>query len=92
MDVHAHIANPDAQLLSGMYVKARILTGRSNVWAIPETGEVIEGGQSYVFTREGNTFSKKAVQTGLRKDGFVEILLPGDLARQGYRNGRGLLP
>lgn len=79
VDVHAHISDPDANLLSGMYVKARVLIGSSKVYAIPETGVVSESGQSYVFVNEGNKFIKKAIATGLRMDGFVEILSPGDL-------------
>lgn len=79
VDVHAHISDPDANLLSGMYVKAKVMIGSSKVNAIPETGVVSDGGQSYIFVNEGNKFSKKAIKTGLRKDGFVEILSPENL-------------
>jgi cobalt-zinc-cadmium efflux system membrane fusion protein len=82
VDVHAHIDNPDDALLAGMYVRAGILTGSKKVTAIPEEGVVTEGGQDYVFLRRGNSFQRLAVGTGLRKDGYVEILspetLPGD--------------
>lgn len=76
VDVHAHIENPDGALLAGMYVRAGILTGQKEVIALPEPGVVTETGQDFVFTREGNTFRKIAVQTGMRRDGFVEILAP----------------
>ncbi|KPL25638.1 MAG: hypothetical protein AMS23_04850 [Bacteroides sp. SM1_62] len=79
VDVHAHITDPDANLLSGMYVKAQVLIGSSKVYAIPETGVVSEGGQSYLFINMGNGFSKTAIETGLQKDGFVEILSPESL-------------
>jgi len=78
VDVHVHISDPDANLLSGMYVKARVLIGSSKVYAIPETGVVTEGGQSYIFVNEGNKFRKESVNTGLRRDGFVEIHSPED--------------
>lgn len=74
VDVHAHISDPDANLLSGMYVKAKVLIGSKKVYAMPETGVVSEGSQSYLFVNEGNNFNKKAVETGLRMDGFIEIL------------------
>jgi cobalt-zinc-cadmium efflux system membrane fusion protein len=76
VDVHARIADPDVNLLSGMYVKAQVLIGSSKVYAIPESGVVNENGQSYLFINEGNAFTRTAVETGLRKDGFVEILSP----------------
>jgi cobalt-zinc-cadmium efflux system membrane fusion protein len=76
VDVHARITDPDANLLSGMYVKAKVLIGSNTVYAIPEAGIVSEGGVSYVFIEEGNTYNKYAVETGLQKDGFVEILTP----------------
>jgi cobalt-zinc-cadmium efflux system membrane fusion protein len=79
VDVHARITDPDINLLSGMYVKAQILIGRSKVYAIPETGVVTEDGQSYIFINEERAFNKTAINTGMRKDGFVEILSPGDL-------------
>lgn len=79
VDVHAQITDPDANLLSGMYVKAKVLIGSNKVYAIPETGVVGESGQRYVFVNEGNKFSKKAIETGLQMDGFVEILSPEDL-------------
>lgn len=82
VDVHVHISDPDANLLSGMYVKARVLIGSSHVYAIPETGVVSEGDQNFVFVNEGNKFRKKAVQTGLRRDGFVEILSPESLLNE----------
>ena len=79
VDVHAHIENPDDNLLAGMYVKAEILTGQSKVMAIPEEGVVTEGGKDYLFISQGNSFTKMASGTGLRKDGYVEILSPESL-------------
>jgi cobalt-zinc-cadmium efflux system membrane fusion protein len=79
VDVHARITDPDVNLLSGMYVKAQILIGQSKVYAIPETGLVTEDGQSFIFIKEERAFGRTAINTGMRKDGFVEILSPGDL-------------
>jgi membrane fusion protein, heavy metal efflux system len=79
VDIHVHIENPDDNLLAGMYVKAGILTGQSKVMAIPEEGVVTEAGKDYIFISQGNSFTKIAVGTGLRKDGFVEILSPESL-------------
>jgi cobalt-zinc-cadmium efflux system membrane fusion protein len=76
VDVHAQITDPDENLLSGMYVKAKVMIGSSEVYAIPEAGVVSEGDQSFIFVYDGNSFRKQGVETGLQKDGFVEILSP----------------
>ncbi len=78
-DVHVHIRNPDAALMSGMYVKARILMESKTVYALPEEGISDENGQSYVFVREGNDFLRLPVRTGTSQDGFVEIISPDNL-------------
>ena len=79
VDIHASITDPDVNLLSGMYVKTKILIGSSKVYAIPEGGVVTDNGQSYIFINEEKEFNKTAINTGMRKDGFVEILSPGEL-------------
>jgi cobalt-zinc-cadmium efflux system membrane fusion protein len=76
-DVHVHVDNPDAQLLSGMYVKAKILINRRTMPALPEGGIVNDGGRSYLFLRDGNTFTRMPVETGIREQGYVEVKSPG---------------
>ncbi|MFC2116703.1 efflux RND transporter periplasmic adaptor subunit [Bacteroidota bacterium] len=77
--VHVHISDPDAALLSGMYIKARIMLDQSTVYALPEEGIAESGGQNFVFIRSGNSFLRIPVNTGIIQDGFVEIISPGNL-------------
>jgi len=79
VDIHVHITNPDDALISGMYVKAKILLDQKIVYVIPETGIAGEGGQDYLFIRNGNTFTRVQVETGLRQEGLIEILSAGSL-------------
>jgi cobalt-zinc-cadmium efflux system membrane fusion protein len=78
-NVHVHVSNADAALFSGMYVKAQILINTRTVLALPEEGIVEEAGKSYLFLRQGNSFTRVPVETGIREDGFIEIITP-DLA------------
>jgi cobalt-zinc-cadmium efflux system membrane fusion protein len=79
VDVHVRITDPDGNLLSGMYVKAQVLIGSNEVYAIPESGVISEDGQTYIFINQGKEFRKTAIKTGLRKDGFIEILSPEEV-------------
>lgn len=72
-EAHVRISNPDDALLSGMYVKAKILLDPITVYALPEAGIAREGDQSFVFISKGNSFRRIPVETGIQQDGFVEI-------------------
>lgn len=49
MVVHAEIDNKKGNLLSGMYVDARIVTDERNVRALPNDAIVSDGGLNYIF-------------------------------------------
>ena len=76
-DVHVHVATPHAGLLSGMYVKAKILISQRTVPALPEGGIIDEGGESFLFLRNGNIFTRVPVETGIREQGYVEVKSAG---------------
>lgn len=50
--VHAELTERQPDLLPGMYVEAWIVTGSSEVLALPEGAVVSDGGSSYIFVRE----------------------------------------
>jgi cobalt-zinc-cadmium efflux system membrane fusion protein len=48
--IHAHIRSENTQLISGMYVKGRIVVGETDkVKTLPEDAIVTDGNKSYVF-------------------------------------------
>jgi cobalt-zinc-cadmium efflux system membrane fusion protein len=73
------ITNPDEFILSGMYVRARVLIDQVKVYALPESGIVREGDQAYLFAQKDSTFKRIPVTTGISKDGYVEIKSPENL-------------
>jgi membrane fusion protein, heavy metal efflux system len=82
--VRDEIKDPDNLLLAGMYGSFVIETGPPlRATAVPAAAVVREGdGTMTVFvTDNGLTFAKRIVETGLRQDGYVQIvkgLKPGE--------------
>jgi membrane fusion protein, heavy metal efflux system len=75
--VRDEIKDPDNFLLAGMYGSFVIETGPPlRATAVPDSAVVREGdGTMTVFvTTDGRRFVKRIVETGLRQDGFVQIL------------------
>lgn len=75
--VHAEIDNKGEQLLPGMYVEARIITGKETVTSLPAEAITSDKGLDYIFIKEetsGNEthFKKVQVITGGRDIGYVE--------------------
>ena len=89
--VHAELTEQQPDLLPGMYIEAWIVTGSTEVLALPEGAVVSDGGSSYIFVRgvqEQATIQRAAdskdhdshfraveVTTGVTDNGFVEIKL-----------------
>ena len=49
--VHGHIKGEPEGFIRGMYVQAKIYTGKQEVQALPEEAIVMDGGRSYIFVR-----------------------------------------
>jgi cobalt-zinc-cadmium efflux system membrane fusion protein len=75
--VRSEIEDPEHLLRSGMYASFVIRVGDPvRSLAVPEAGVVREGdGTMTVWTtRDGRHFVKRTVRTGIRQDGWVQIL------------------
>ena len=49
--VHSHIEGDPEGFIRGMYVEAKIYTGKQEVQALPEDAVVMDEGKSYIFVR-----------------------------------------
>ena len=87
-----HIALPaDAGFKPGMFARAQIETSRAPAVVVPEAAVVSREGRPQVFTLADDAkVEQRQVETGMRRDGFVEVLSglkPGErivLAGAGY--------
>lgn len=70
------LANPAGRLKPGMFVEATVAAaGDRRVLAVPESAVQDDAGRAVVFVRTGEaTFARRAVRTGERSGGFVEVL------------------
>ena len=70
------VANPGARLKAGMYVEGTTAAGgERRALCVPEESLQDDGGRAIVFVKTGErTFDRRAVETGERFDGLVEIL------------------
>lgn len=71
---HAEIQGTDDNLLSGMFVDARIETDDSKVMCLPTEAIVSNGNDRFIYLEhEPNTFRQVQVKTGTTDMGFTEI-------------------
>ena len=83
VNLHAEIDNEEGLLLSGMYVRGRIITDTLTTYALPEAAVVLEGDKSFIFSaqkenRESQSdwiFKPMEVVAGVRNNHWVEIKL-----------------
>jgi cobalt-zinc-cadmium efflux system membrane fusion protein len=79
IELHAEINNEDGRLISGMYVRGRIIVNEELSMALPEEAVVREGNRSYIFKahKEADEWEFKAleVREGVRSDAWTEIKL-----------------
>lgn len=70
------LANPAGRLKPGMFVEAAIAAASERrALAVPESAVQDDEGRPVVFVRTGEgTFARRAVRTGERAGGFVEVL------------------
>ncbi|HPW17664.1 MAG TPA: efflux RND transporter periplasmic adaptor subunit [Candidatus Aminicenantes bacterium] len=70
------VPNPGGRLKAGMYIDASVRTGSERpALVVPEESVQDDEGSLIVFARTGErTFARRAVRTGERFDGLVEVL------------------
>lgn len=82
--VHGHLNSDEQDLLPGMYISAKIVTGSYNAWAVPEEAVVRFQGAYYVFifvgkVQENNQsifqFKMVEINKGITENGFIQIEL-----------------
>ncbi|MGV3587898.1 MAG: efflux RND transporter periplasmic adaptor subunit [Adhaeribacter sp.] len=82
--VHAHIVDPEPELLPGMFLTATIKTENEEVTALPETAVVQFEGQSFVFVEAtNNQFRRVPVTTGIKNGEMIQVTLPAELENSG---------
>lgn len=85
-----------SELINGMYLEAEILTGEREVMALPDEAILKSGDARLILIKKaakGNdlTFVRKEVKTGLRSNGFTEILNPEGLENVLVKGGFNLV-
>lgn len=71
---HAEIHGTDDQLLSGMYVDARIETDENKVMCLPSEAIVSNGNDHFIYVEhDPNTYKQIQITTGTTDMGFTEI-------------------
>jgi cobalt-zinc-cadmium efflux system membrane fusion protein len=82
VQVRTEVANPDGRLKPDMFANVEIMTaGSRQAISVPLSAVLDDGGKSVVFVTDGNNYTKKEVELGLKSDNRVEIvqgLKPGD--------------
>jgi len=82
VEIWMQTENADLALKEGMFGLFRIVTGRDEVFAVPDTAVVEDGAERYVFVQEKPGVYRRAnLILGRRDSGFVEAregVLPGD--------------
>ena len=68
------IDNPDAKLLPGMYAYGTVTIEQPQTRVLPEATLVQSGNDVVCYLYENGKSMKTPIQTGLRSDGFVEVL------------------
>jgi membrane fusion protein (multidrug efflux system) len=80
--VRGRLESTDTKLRTGMFARARLVTGESpDAVVIPEEALVVGADESHVFVVEGDRARRVVVRTGRRTAGVIEIvsgLSPGD--------------
>jgi cobalt-zinc-cadmium efflux system membrane fusion protein len=72
----AEVANPEGALKAKMFAKARILTGSNGATVVvPASAIYALGGKPFVFVKlADDLFEARAVRTGVKFDGRLEVL------------------
>jgi membrane fusion protein (multidrug efflux system) len=72
--VRAHIENPDRTLKPGMLLTVHLYTATRNSLMVPETALMQRASQFFVYTISDDLAEMVQVRTGVRRDGWIEVL------------------
>jgi Cu(I)/Ag(I) efflux system membrane fusion protein len=73
--VRFELANPEGELKPDMYVEATLMAVLDERLVVPEEAVIISGQSRYVFEDIGKgRFAPRKVKTGVRADGYIEII------------------
>lgn len=73
--VKARVPNPRGELQAGMFVEGRLVAAvRDNAVVVPEDAILPVQGAAYVYVVADGKANRRAVETGVRTPGFVEIV------------------
>jgi Cu(I)/Ag(I) efflux system membrane fusion protein len=73
--VHLHFANPDGQLLPGMYGEVTLAGADRTALRLPADAVIRAGTQDIVFVALGDgRFTPRAVHLGVRSDDWIEVV------------------
>lgn len=78
--IHGHLIKEDRELIPGMYLKASIETGTEELPSLPEDAVINFEDTQVIFIRKSDEeFQLVEIKTGLRENGFVEVVLPPEI-------------
>jgi cobalt-zinc-cadmium efflux system membrane fusion protein len=83
VQVLARVLDADPGLVQGMYIRATIATNPLSVYTVPVPALVREDKGYFIFRVQGGRFYKTAVNIGIEKDGYAEVIDPPLAIRQG---------
>jgi membrane fusion protein (multidrug efflux system) len=70
----ARIANDDGALASGMFMRLKLELASTAAVMVPEEAVTVEGSTAFVFVVNDDKAERRAVKTGGREPGWVQIL------------------
>src|SRR6185295_15810474 len=73
--IRAQVRNQDTTLRPGMFARVKLITrSERDVMVLPEEALVPQGTERFVFKINDGKVARVKVETGLRRDGKVEIV------------------
>ncbi len=83
VEVHCHFANYDKTLIPGMFMNAEIEVKSSDAIVLPSDAIVSFENKQYVFIAKGNNqFEMIEIKIGNTENGFTEIMIDANLAKE----------
>ncbi len=84
--IHGHLDREDRELIPGMYLKAIIQTGSEMLPSVPEEAVLNFEDKKVIFVQDAEiAFRMVEVTTGIRENGFVELILPDGMDKNKIR-------
>jgi multidrug efflux pump subunit AcrA (membrane-fusion protein) len=74
VEARANIVNDMGLIKTNLPITARIILGEKDGMVVPESALIHEDAFDVVFVQRGERFEKRAVETGIRYGGLVEVI------------------